>query len=237
MSILSSRANVARRVGRYTLVGASESSVDGPLYRALDGDTVVRLQFLANPEPDRVQDPEKACLHPCLEPVLGSGQFAGLDYLVLPEDTGRRWQYAIAIQPGDWWHQIEMILEVASAVASMHARDLLHLRLDASHVRDHGSHLTVHHAGTARDLRGRASLPCLGPTYGIAHPAPEQCLFGAGLTRQTDVYQLGVLLAPLCGIQAGRDGWTRRIGNCPSQRIPESIAEVCTTALRRADSK
>ena len=226
----------ARRVGPYTLQGTNAANFDGPQYVATDGDKLVRLQFLANPDPDRVQNPVAESLHPLLQPVLGSGRFAGLDYLVLPaEDNGLPWRIPNDLKPGVWLSRVEMIVDVADAIASLHTRNLLHLRLDARHLRAHGRHVEVLHVGTARELQGRPAVPCLNPAYGISSPAPEQCLFGAGLSRQTDVYQLGVLLAPLCGLSRSREGWIHSDKGYSSQDLPASVVDVCATALRVHD--
>ena len=83
-------------------------------------------------------------------------------------------------------------IEVARALAAVHAAGLIHRDIKAQNVmREDGGRLVLMDFGAGDDMRGIASRP--GTAGTPVYMAPE-VLNGGGATPQSDIYSLGVLL-------------------------------------------
>lgn len=161
--------------------------------------------------------------HPNIVPFYGLYQTPSLIFLLERFIDGPTLKDILANQTGGTLPSqdvLTIIKSVCSAVGYAHNNDVIHCDIKAANVMiDLGGHIYLGDFGIARHAESDVtSMPGAGTP---AYMAPEQVL-GNTVTRETDIYSLGILLFELLTGQRpfrGTERATERSGNTINERI------------------
>ncbi len=151
--------------------------------------------------------------HPNLVSVLDAGtdEITERPFLIMDFVEGCGLDELIADKPLTTSNALRIIVDIASAVSTLHACGWLHRDIKPSNVivQETGEAVLLD-AGIARSLTSNLNITMMGNVVGTPQAmAPEQIL-GKALDARTDVYQLGMLLlAMLLGQSAFSAGSTQ----------------------------
>lgn len=137
--------------------------------------------------------------HPCIVPVLSSGDADGLPYYTMPFVEGESLRARLSREHGLPVHDAVRILrDIASAIAYAHEHGVLHRDIKPDNIL-----VTKHHAvlvdfGVAKALtestRAGSPLTSVGVALGTpAYMAPEQAAADPSVDHRADIYSLGVV--------------------------------------------
>ena len=128
-------------------------------------------------------------------PILDSGVTSGDLFLVMPLFTGGSLQSRLSDAPIHWELALELIRQVAQAVADAHALRILHLDIKPANVLlDDQGHPWLGDFGIAEMMGSTASMSAamMTPAY-----TPPERLRNEKPTELTDIYSLGATLFAL----------------------------------------
>ncbi|MGE0711773.1 MAG: protein kinase [Planctomycetota bacterium] len=177
--------------------------------------------------------------HPGIVAVLDAGQLDGLDYVAFELVEGRTLD--AELRQSELPRRLELVGQVARAVAAAHARGIIHRDLKPANVlvRARDGRALVADFGLAKDLATRSSLTASGAAVGTpAYMAPEQ--LGAEATAASDVFALGVILyEALTGTQPFAGSLPQRyaavmLGNYPAPSETPGVGPAFDAVAARA---
>ncbi|AVP99329.1 hypothetical protein C7S18_20095 [Ahniella affigens] len=230
-----------QRIGPCTLLGVLAEGSRGWLYRARRVDNGARMvvQFLDQPDADLYDLRRTPLQHSSLWPVQGAGTYAGRSYLLSPELVAPAlFEFDLADERSVN-ESVRLLLPVIDAVAVLHRHGLLHLRLSPANVRIVRQHAVLMDVGTSRYLHGRSNVGWSGPSQHTPWLAPEQRDIGTRVSKQTDVYGLGLLLLAAVSAQspAAFDGLPREAWRERAPLVPNAVWQICMRALQPEPSE
>jgi serine/threonine-protein kinase len=134
--------------------------------------------------------------HPHIVPVLTSGEVNGLPYYVMPFVKGESLQARIARGPLSIAEVVNIVADVAKALAYAHADGVVHRDIKPDNILLSGNAAAVADFGIAKAIsssrREDAGLTSVGTSLGTAgYMAPEQVAGDPSLDHRADIYALG----------------------------------------------
>ncbi len=169
--------------------------------------------------------------HPHVLPLHDSGEAAGLLYYVMPFVEGETLQQLLArtgaLPLSD---AVRILREVVDAIASAHAKGVVHRDIKPGNILLSGGHAFVSDFGIAKavsEATGRHDLTTAGVALGTpAYMSPEQATGDPTIDHRADIYAIGAMAYEML---AGRPPFT---GTTPQQVLaahvtqpPEPLAE------------
>ena len=134
--------------------------------------------------------------HPHIVPVLTAGEVNGLPYYVMPFVKGESLQARIARGPLSIAEVVNIMADVAKALAYAHADGVVHRDIKPDNILLSGNAAAVADFGIAKAIsssrREDAGLTSVGTSLGTAgYMAPEQVAGDPSLDHRADIYALG----------------------------------------------
>jgi serine/threonine protein kinase len=246
------------QVGSYMLESRLGAGGMGVVYRARDSklNRLVAIKFLCDESPGptaRARFQREARLasalnHPHILTVYDAGEFQGRDYLVTEiADGGTLRQWAEGKRP--WRQVIELLVNVADALAEAHAAGILHRDIKPVNILvAKNGYAKLADFGLARLFEDNPPRPGLarrdtctfpGAILGtLAYMSPEQ-KSGAALDARSDIFSFGVVLYEML---AGRRPFAAGAGldeviAGPPDPIPGSLPDVLRLTVEKALEK
>ena len=139
--------------------------------------------------------------HPHIVPVLSAGEFEGLPYYTMPFVDGSSVRVRLANGPLSITEAVNVLREVARALAYAHANGVVHRDIKPDNVLLTGGSATVTDFGIAKALSaarvegpGSPTLTAMGTSLGTpAYMAPEQASGDPDTNHRADIYSLGCM--------------------------------------------
>jgi serine/threonine-protein kinase len=134
--------------------------------------------------------------HPHIVPVLTAGEVNGLPYYVMPFVKGESLQARIARGPLSIAEVVNVMADVAKALAYAHADGVVHRDIKPDNILLSGNAAAVADFGIAKAIsssrREDGGLTSVGTSLGTAaYMAPEQVAGDPSLDHRADIYALG----------------------------------------------
>ena len=134
--------------------------------------------------------------HPHIVPVLAAGEVNGLPYYVMPFVKGESLQARIARGPLSIAEVVNVMADVAKALAYAHADGVVHRDIKPDNILISGNAAAVADFGIAKAIsssrRDDGGLTSVGTSLGTAgYMAPEQVAGDPSLDHRADIYALG----------------------------------------------
>lgn len=139
--------------------------------------------------------------HPHIVPVLSAGEFEGLPFYTMPLVDGSSVRTRLANGPLSITEAVNILREVARALAYAHANGVVHRDIKPDNVLLTAGSATVTDFGIAKALSAArveapesATLTALGTSIGTpAYMAPEQAAGDPGTDHRADLYSFGCM--------------------------------------------
>jgi serine/threonine-protein kinase len=197
------------QLGPYRIVRQLGAGGMGAVYLAQDtrdGSEVALKVPLLGDAPDaatlarfrREAEVARGIEHPNICRVLDVGQHGALPYFTMPFVEGTPLSKHVG-QPGPPAAAVDLVWQLAGALAAMHLRGLMHRDLKPSNVmlRPDGSPVLMDF-GLTRRISGTARMTGTGQMIGTPHyMSPEQVRGDRDIGAATDIWSLGVILYEL----------------------------------------
>ena len=189
--------------------------------------------------------------HPHILTVYDAGEFEGRDYLVteiVDGGTLREWSQAKRL----WREVIELLVNVADALAAAHAAGILHRDIKPENIlvsrngyaklADFGLARLFENAPPQHGFPGGETCTLPGAILGTrAYMSPEQ-MTGEALDARSDIFSFGVVLyemltgrRPFTGGAGFESG--ERVVQGPPDPLPAHLPDVLRTAVEKALEK
>ncbi|HWP71597.1 MAG TPA: protein kinase [Gemmatimonadaceae bacterium] len=139
--------------------------------------------------------------HPHIVPVLSAGEFEGLPFYTMPLVDGSSVRARLANGPLSITETINILREVARALAYAHANGVVHRDIKPDNVLLTGGSATVTDFGIAKALSaardegpGSPTLTAMGTSLGTpTYMAPEQAAGDPDTNHRADLYSFGCM--------------------------------------------
>lgn len=170
-----------------------------------NGDDAVRMRFRREIEMLQALD------HPNIVPILDAGETENSVYLVMPYMAGGSLRQKMGQRPLPFSQTITIIQRIAEALDYAHERNIIHRDIKPHNIllNEQGA-VCLSDFGVARIIDSDNPAQTVTMIGTPEYMAPEQVLEG-GLSAQTDIYQLGVLLFEMMTGQRPFTGTTHSI--------------------------
>jgi hypothetical protein len=166
--------------------------------------------------------------HPNIVQVYDAGEAAGTAYLAMELIEGRPLGEVLGRRgPASLTEVVEVVDQVAGALAAVHARNLVHRDVKPANilVENATGRAVLLDLGVARDLAGAT----LSGGWIVGTPgfmAPEQLETHGQITHQTDVYQLGATVYTLLAGRPPFQGDTVQVINAVAHGVPTPLTNL-----------
>ncbi|MGH9420035.1 MAG: protein kinase domain-containing protein [Thermoanaerobaculia bacterium] len=179
--------------------------------------------------------------HPCIVPVLTSGDANGLPYYTMPLVEGQSLRQRISVGTLPIAEIIRILRDVASALACAHSRGIVHRDIKPENVLLSGGYAMVTDFGIAKALSAAttnaggnrsATLTQVGMALGTPqYMAPEQISGDPDVDRRADIYSFGCVAYELLTGQSpfGNRSY-RQLVIAHLGEVPRPVAELRTDA-------
>ena len=139
--------------------------------------------------------------HPHIVPVLSAGEFEGLPFYTMPLVDGSSVRARLANGPLSITETVNILREVARALAYAHANGVVHRDIKPDNVLLTGGSATVTDFGIAKALSaardegpGSPTLTAMGTSLGTpTYMAPEQAAGDPATNHRADLYSFGCM--------------------------------------------
>jgi tetratricopeptide (TPR) repeat protein/tRNA A-37 threonylcarbamoyl transferase component Bud32 len=139
--------------------------------------------------------------HPHIVPVLSAGEFEGLPFYTMPLVDGSSVRARLANGPLSITEAVNILREVARALAYAHANGVVHRDIKPDNVLLTGGSATVTDFGIAKALSdardegpGSPTLTAMGTSLGTpTYMAPEQAAGDPSTNHRADLYSFGCM--------------------------------------------
>ena len=139
--------------------------------------------------------------HPHIVPVLSAGEFEGLPFYTMPLVDGSSVRVRLANGPLPITETVNILREVARALAYAHANGVVHRDIKPDNVLLTGGSATVTDFGIAKALSAARvetgsseTLTAMGTSLGTpAYMAPEQAAGDPATNHRADIYSFGCM--------------------------------------------
>jgi tetratricopeptide (TPR) repeat protein/TolB-like protein len=139
--------------------------------------------------------------HPHIVPVLSAGEFEGLPFYTMPLVDGSSVRARLANGPLSITETVNILREVARALAYAHANGVVHRDIKPDNVLLTGGSATVTDFGIAKALSaaraegpGSPTLTAMGTSLGTpTYMAPEQAAGDPSTNHRADIYSFGCM--------------------------------------------
>lgn len=172
--------------------------------------------------------------HPCIVPVLSSGDASGLPYYTMPFVEGESLRAKMSRERGLSVHESMRILrDIAGAVAYAHEHGIVHRDIKPENILVTKHHAVLADFGVAKALTestmSSAPLTSVGVALGTpAYMAPEQAAADPSTDHRADIYALGVIAYEML---AGRHPFEGR--SSQSMLAAHAIEEPTNVSVHR----
>ena len=137
--------------------------------------------------------------HPCIVPVLSSGDAGGLPYYTMPFVEGESLRAKMSREHGlSVAESLRILRDISGAVAYAHEHGIVHRDIKPENILVTKHHAVLADFGVAKALtestRSSAPLTSVGVALGTpAYMAPEQAAADPSVDHRADIYALGVV--------------------------------------------
>ncbi len=192
-------------IDRYQVKAACGSGGMAKVYHAydpeLDIDVAVKLiRSTVNDHPQIRERFQQECRllanlrHPAIVPILNVGDYLGRPYFVMPYMSGGALRERLMQDPLPLTEISPIVERLAGALDAAHAQNIIHRDLKPHNILFNAAgDAFLADFGIARLINSEDSLHTMTMIGTPEYMSPEQVLEGT-LSRQTDIYQFGVVL-------------------------------------------